>query len=149
MEDILRKREQKLIKEGLNFIDSFEEYTSKNNPDIYKKYLDLKEKRLIANSSKWSKHINVLENIKNEINKRNLSFLESYDDMFKEMEKYINTFKPKVFLERKDLHKIHGIVDIINEISKLPNQTRLNYDLKCHTFFYIKMLLNNYKHLLN
>ena len=149
MEDILKKREQKLIKEGLNFIDSFEEYTSKNNPDIYKKYLDLKEKRLIANSSKWSKHINVLENIKNEINKRNLSFLESYDDMFKEMEKYINTFKPKVFLERKDLNQIHGIVDIINKISKLPNQSRLNYNLKCSTFFYINLLMSDYKYLLN
>ena len=37
MEDILKKREQKLIKEGLGFIDYFEEYNSKNNPDIYKK----------------------------------------------------------------------------------------------------------------
>ena len=149
MEDILRKREQKLIKEGLNFIDSFEEYTSKNNPDIFKKYLDLKEKRLINVSSKWFKHMHFFENINREINKRNLSFLETYDDMFKEMEKYVNTFKPKVFLERKDLHKIHGIVDIINNISKLPNQSRLNYDLKCLTFFYIKMLMNDYKHLLN
>ena len=146
MEDILRKREQKLIKEGLNFIDSFEEYTSKNNPDIYKKYLDLKEKRLISNSCKWSKQMNALEDIKNDINKRNLSFSESYDDMFKEMEKYVNTFKPKVFLERKDLHQIKGIVGIINEISKLPNQSRLNYYLKCSTFFYINLLMNDYKY---
>ena len=47
MEDILKKREQKLIKEGLCFIDFFEEYTSKNNPDIYKKYLDLMEEKFI------------------------------------------------------------------------------------------------------
>ena len=57
MEYILRKREQKLIKEGINFIDSFEEYTRKNNPDIYKKYLDLRDKKLISFSDKWRKNM--------------------------------------------------------------------------------------------
>ena len=37
MEAILNKRKQKLIKEGLNIIDSFEKYTLKNNADKYKK----------------------------------------------------------------------------------------------------------------
>ena len=46
MEAILDKRKQKLIKEGLNFIDSWEEYTEKNNPETYKKYLALREKNL-------------------------------------------------------------------------------------------------------
>ena len=72
MEDILNKRKQKLIKEGLNFIDSFEEYTQKNNPDTYKKYLTLKEEKLIKFSSKWSRCMQILEDVKNEINKRNL-----------------------------------------------------------------------------
>ena len=87
MEDIIRKREQKLIKEGLNFIDSFEEYTSKNNPDIYKKYLDLKEEKLINFSFKWRVNMQVLEDVKNLMKEE----LELYDDMFTEMENYLNT----------------------------------------------------------
>ena len=141
MEDILDKRKQKLIKEGLFFIDSFEEYTSKNNPDIYKKYLDLKEEKLISFSDKWSNHMRILRDVKYELNSRNFNFLESYDDMFTEMENYINTFKPKVFLEREDLNQIHDTVNIINEISKLPDQSRLNYVLKCIPFFYIQGLM--------
>ena len=140
MEDILRKREQKLIKEGLNFIDSFEEYTSKNNPVIYKKYLDLRDRLIIDDSSKWSRHIKILENIKN--NERNLRM---YDDMFIEMEDYINTFKPKVFIDRENLKQIYNIIQIINEISKLPDQTRLNYVLKCKPFLLIKISISNNK----
>ena len=120
MEAILNKRKQKLIKEGLNFIDSFEEYTSKNNPNIYKKYLALKEKKLIKFSDKWSQHMQILEDVKYELNSRNFDFLGSYD-MFTEMENYINTFKPKVFLEREDLNQINDIVNIINKISKLQD----------------------------
>ena len=56
MENILKKREQKLIKEGLFIIDSFEKYTSKNNPDIYKKYLDIKDEKFIDGSSKWKRY---------------------------------------------------------------------------------------------
>ena len=139
MEDILRKREQKLIKEGLNFIDSFEEYTSKNNPVIYKKYLDLRDRIIIDVSSKWWRHIKILENVK--YDERNLGM---YDDMFIEMEHYINTFKPKVFIDRENLRQIYDIIKIINEISKLPDQTRLNYVLKCKPFFLIKIyILNN------
>lgn len=40
-------KKQKLLKEGLNIIDSWEKYTSKNRPETYKKYLALKEKRII------------------------------------------------------------------------------------------------------
>ena len=143
MEAILKKREQKLIKEGLFIIDSFEEYTSKNNPDIYKKYLDLKEEKLISFSDKWSQHMRILRDVKYEINSINFSFLELYDDIFTEMENYINTFKPKVFLEREDLNQINDIVNIINKISKLPDQSRINYDLKCYTFLIIKSSLLN------
>ena len=145
MEAILNKRKQKLIKEGLNFIDSFEEYTEKNHPETYKKYLTLKENKLISFSDEWCRHMRVLEDVKHELNERNFTFLESYDDMFKEMENYVNTFKPKVFLEREDLNQIHDTVIIINEISKLPNQSRLNYVLKCFTFFHIEMLMGYYK----
>ena len=61
------------------------------------------------------------------------------------MENYINTFKPKVFLERENLSQIHDIVYIINEISELPNKSRLNYVLKCLPFFNIEMLMKDYK----
>ena len=143
MEDILDKREQKLIKEGLNFIDSFEEYTSKNNPDIYKKYLDLKEEKLISFSDKWSKYMRILEYTKDYLVKiMDFNTLE-FDDMIKEMEVYINTLKPKVFLNREDLDKINDIVIIINKISKLPDQSRLNYVLKCITFLRIKEYVTN------
>ena len=145
MEAILNKRKQKLIKEGLNFIDSWEEYTEKNHPETYKKYLTLKEEKLIGFSDKWRQHMRVLEDIKRELNERNFDFLELYDDMFTEMKTYIDTFKPKVFLEREDLNQIHDIVNIINEISELPDQTRLNYVLKCFTFFHIEMLMGHYK----
>ena len=145
MEAILDKRKQKLIKEGLFFIDSFEEYTSKNNPDMYKKYLTLKEKKLTIFPDKWSQHMRVLKDIKRVLNERNFDFLESYDDMFTKMENYINTFKPKVFLERENLKQIYDIVNIINEISELPNKSRLNYVLKCIPFFHIEMLMEDYK----
>ena len=145
MEAILNKRKQELIKEGLNIIDSFEEYTRKNNPDTYKKYLTLKEKKLISFSDKWSQHMRVLEDIKRELNERNFDFLESYDDMFTEMKTYIDTFKPKVFLERENLNQICDNVKIINEISELPDKSRLNYNLKCITFFHIQMLMGRYK----
>ena len=96
MEAILNKRKQKLIKEGLNFIDSWEEYTEKNHPETYKKYLTLKEEKLIGFSDKWRQHMRVLEDIKRELNERNFDFLESYDDMFTEIKTDIDTFKPKV-----------------------------------------------------
>ena len=50
MEDLIKKREQELIKEGLFIIESFERYTSKNKPDIYKEYLDIIEKRKFNNN---------------------------------------------------------------------------------------------------
>ena len=138
MEDILKKREQKLIKEGLNFIDSFEEYTSKNNPDIYKKYLDFKEEILISYSDKWKIYKRILEDSKRDVEeKADISNLE-FDDMIKEMEDYINTHKPKVFLDRENIDKINYIVDIINKVSKIPEKSRLNYVLKSNTFIRIK-----------
>ena len=143
MENILKKREQKLIKEGLSFIDSFEKYTSKNNPDIYKKYLDLKEKRFIDVSSKWCRYMKVLEDLKY-YNNDELD-LKMYDDMFTEMNNYINTLKPKVFLDRGDLDKINFNVYIINKISELPDQSRLNYFLKCNTFLKIKEYVTKVK----
>ena len=89
-----------------------------------KKYLTLKEEKLISFSDKWSQHMRVLEDIKRELNERNFDFLESYDDMFTEMKTYIDTFKPKVFLERENLNQIYDIVKIRNEISELPDKSR-------------------------
>ena len=138
MEHILEKKEKELIEEGLNFIDSFEEYTSKNNPDIYKKYLDFKEEILISYSDKWKIYKRILEDSKRNVEeKADISNLE-FDDMIKEMEDYINTHKPKVFLDRENIDKINYIVDIINKVSKIPEKSRLNYVLKSNTFIRIK-----------
>ena len=138
MEHILEKKEKELIEEGLNFIDSFEEYTSKNNPDIYKKYLDFKEEILISYSDKWKIYKRILEDSKRDVEeKADISNLE-FDDMIKEMEDYINTHKPKVFLDRENIDKINYIVDIINKVSKIPEKSRLNYVLKSNTFIRIK-----------
>ena len=69
--------------------------------------------------------------------------IKMYDDMFKEINNYIKTLKPKVFLDREDLVKINVNIYIINKISKLPDQSRLNYNLKCNTFLKIKSYLIN------
>ena len=115
---------------------TLEKYTSKKSPDIYKKYLDIKDEKFIDVSSKWWRYMNVLEDLKyynnDEIN------IKMYDDMITEMNNYINTLKPKVFLDRGDLVKINVNVYIINKISKLPDQSRLNNNLKCNTFLKIK-----------
>ena len=63
--------------------------------------------------------------------------------MLTEMKTYIYTFKPKVFLEREN--HIYDNVNIINQISELPNKSRLNYNLKCIPFFHIQMLMGHYK----
>ena len=44
--------------------------------------------------------------------------------MLTEMKTYIDTFKPKVFLERENLNQIYDIVKIRNEISELPDKSR-------------------------
>ena len=146
MEAILNKRKQKLIEEGLNIIDSWEEYIEKNNPETYKKYLDLKEEELINYSDKWTISIQLLKNIKYELNFRK----ENFDlDMFTEIENYINTFKPKVSLERDNICQINNIANIINNISKIPDQSRFNYYLKCSTFLNIEHKLLDIKKILD
>ena len=128
-------KKQKLLKKGLNIIDSWEKYTSKNRPETYKKYLALKEKRLINFSSKWGNYMLFIKYyIKREINER--KFVD--DDIFTENKTYKDTFEPKVFLQREDLIKINDIVVIIDNISKLPNQTRRNYIFKCLNFLLFK-----------
>ena len=73
MEDLIKKREQELIKEGLFIIESFERYTSKNKPDIYKKYLDIIEKRKFNNNRlKW-----IIINRSIEYIKKNLNYKDS------------------------------------------------------------------------
>ena len=37
MEAIIHKKRRELIKEGLGYIDYWEEYTKNNNPNLYKK----------------------------------------------------------------------------------------------------------------
>ena len=90
------------------------------------------EEKFINSSFKWRVHMQVLYDIK-----KDLKTLE-FDDMIKEMENYIKTYKPKVLLDREDLNKINDNVNIINKISKITVESRLNYVLKCLTFFKYK-----------
>ena len=46
MEDLFNKKRQELIEEGLEILDSWEEYTKTNNPDVYEEYLYAKNKMI-------------------------------------------------------------------------------------------------------
>ena len=74
-----------------------------------------------------------LKNIKSE-GKYHNSNLVFFNDMFTEMENYIKTIKPKVLLNTENLNKIKDIIKIINKISKLPDQSRINYETDCSYF---------------
>ena len=139
MEDILRKREINLIKEGLNFINSFEKYIIKNKPNIYKKYLDIKEKKL--QDEEVVEDIQLFKEIKSEANSFNFGFQIFFIDIFNEMEDYIKISKKKVLLKRENLNKICDNLKIINEINRLKNPLRFNYVSKCENFLYIKSLI--------
>ena len=133
---ILNKKRKNLIKEGLHYIDSWEEYI-KDNSKVFKKYQEMTTVRLIVFSDPWHKHQDFLRKIKERT--KDLDYIEEYDDMFKEIETYIDTFKPKVFLERENLSAISNIVDIINYLDDSDPQ-RLKYSLKCIPFFRIEAL---------
>ena len=141
MEDLIKKREQELIKEGLNNIDSFGEYTSKNKPDIYKEYLDLKEEIFInRNSHQWCSCKSTLEHIK-----KNLNYKDSNEDLIKEMEIYVDSIKPKILFKKEYLNEVNTVIKIINRISEshddLYDKTRLNYCNKVNNFLKLETLL--------
>ena len=48
MEAILHKKRRELIKEGLGYIDYWEEYTKNNNPNVYNEYLVKKEEKILV-----------------------------------------------------------------------------------------------------
>lgn len=100
-------KKQKLLKEGLNIIDSWEKYTSKNRPETYKKYLALKEKRIINFSSKWGNYMPFIKyHINRKINERKFVYNnDDDDDIFTENKTFKKTFEPKVFCKEKILLK--------------------------------------------
>ena len=133
-------KKQKLLKEGLNIIDSWEKYTSKNRPETYKKYLALKEKRIINFSSKWGNYMLFIKyHINRKINERKFVYNnDDDDDIFTENKTFKKTFERKVFLQRENIIKVNDIVVIIDNISKLPNQSKRNYIFKCIDFLVFK-----------
>ena len=136
MEDLIKKREQELIKEGLFIIESFERYTSKNKPDIYKEYLDIIEKRKFNNNRlEWFFINRGIENIKKKFNFKDLN-----EDLIKEIEIYIDSLKLK-FYKKEDLIEVKDVVNIINSISKLANKTKYNYIVKLRDFLIIRRFL--------
>lgn len=60
------------------------------------------------------------------------------DDIFTENKTFKKTFEPKVFLQRENIIKVNDIVVIIDNISKLPNQSKRNYIFKCIDFLVFK-----------
>ena len=137
MQDIIDKKKRELLKEGLNYIDSWEKYI-KDKPEIEKKYEDKKVEKLIDFRDEYSKYKRLLNHIKSET--INNPFIEYFDNTFKEIKNDIETFKPKVFLERENLRSVCDIVSGINEMSKLPDQNRINYVMKCNTYFRIELV---------
>lgn len=133
-------KKQKLLKEGLNIIDSWKKYTSKNRPETYKKYLALKAKRIINFSSKWGNYMLFIKyHINRKINERKFVYNnDDDDDIFTENKTFKKTFEPKVFLQRENIIKVNDIVVIIDNISKLPNQSKRNYLFKCIDFLVFK-----------
>ena len=142
MEDILKKREQKFIEEGLFIIGSFEKYTSKNKPDIYKKYIERKEKRFIYNNSyQWGVYKRNIEYIK-----KNYNYKYSSEDIIKEIEIYINSIKPKIFFKREDIYKIYQDVMIIKEFSDIFSITKINYCIKLKNFLTLRRFLLDFEY---
>ena len=142
MEDLIKKREQELIKEGLFIIESFERYTIKNKPDIYKEYLDIIEKRKFNNNRlEWFFINRGIENIKKKFNFKDLN-----EDLIKEIEIYIDSLKLK-FYKKEDLIAVKDVVNIINSISELANKTKYNYIFKLGNFLirrrFLKELIFN------
>ena len=136
MQAIIDKKKRELLKEGLHYIDSWEKYI-KDKPEIEKKYEDKKVEKLINYEDEYRKYKRYLDRIKFETS--NKPFIEYFDDTFNEIEIYIETFKPKVFLKRENLCSVCGLVIGINEMSTLPDQNRINYVKKCHTYFRIEL----------
>ena len=136
MEDIFKKREQKLIKKGLQFIDSFEGYLSKKQPDTYKKYLDFRNKRDYYKSK-------ILNNSNNVID----FFIYSYyfSRMGFDFKKYSHNGFDKYNknnvcdvvnkgFDRDNINDVCDVVWVINEFYKIPNQSRLNFFDECEEF---------------
>ena len=141
MEAILSKKRNEIIKEGLGYIDSWEEECNqKDCPDLYENYLKEKEKYLSNDEpSKWKKYMGILDIVKRNIEKD--EFYECFTDLLNEIENYINNFKPKVFLKREDLEQVNKNVYIINNLSPILDQERKDYNFKCKLFFRIESVL--------
>ena len=140
MENILKKKEKELIEEGLGYIDSWEEFTKKNEYDLYEKYSYLKTRKLSHRENEWNKLNRLLDDTKEIyiIRGVNDNFLVNFEDTFKEIEKYIDTFKPKVFFfffNRENLNSIVDLVIIINELSILHDTSKLNCTKNSLFFF--------------
>ena len=141
MEAILTKKRNEIIKEGLVYIDNWEnECTKKDCPDLYEKYLKEKKKYLKNDEpSQWDQYIRILDIIKRDFKED--QFYECFTDLLNEIENYINIFKPKVFLKREDLDQVNKNVKIVNDLSPILDTERKKYNFKCSLFLVIQTLL--------
>ena len=68
-------------------------------------------------------------------------FVKEFNNTFSELEEYIKIFKPNVVLDRENLKQINDTINIINSL--IPDQTRLNFILKCFTFFKLEIVIRD------
>ena len=152
MEDEIYKKEQKLIKKGLQFIDSFEGYLYKKHPVTYEKYLDFKNKRDYHTSKILNNPNNVIDfciksyyfsRMGYNFNKYSHKGFDKYrhkgfdrdninddcDVVYKRFNKYCH----KGF-DRDNIIDVCDVVWVINEFYKIPNQSRLNFFDECEEF---------------
>ena len=136
MEDEIYKKEQKLIKKGLQFIDSFEGYLYKKHPDIYEKYLDFINKRNYYKTKIMNNSNNVIDFFINSYYFSRMGFdFKKYSH--KGFDKYKkNNVCDLVYkgFDRDNINDVCDVVWVVNEFYKLPNQSRLNFFDECEKF---------------
>ena len=136
MEDEIYKKEQKLIKKGLQFIDSFEGYLYKKHPDAYEKYLDFRNKRDYHKSKILNNPNNVIDFFIYSYNFSRMGFdFKKYSH--KGFDKYKkNNVCDLVYkgFDRDNINDVCDVVWVVNEFYKLPNQSRLNFFDECEEF---------------
>ena len=136
MEDEIYKKEQKLIKKGLQFIDSFEGYLYKKHPDSYEKYLDFRNKRDYHKSKILNNSNNVIDYFiySYYFSRMGYNFKKYSHKGFDKYKK--NNVSNKVYkvFDRDNINDVCDLVWVINEFYKMPNQSRLNFFDECQEF---------------
>ena len=118
MEDLFNKKRQELIKEGLEILYSLEEYTKKNNPDDYERYL-YKKNEMINNPKSleimtFLNHLKFVKAFRTSNNNYNF-----FNEIITEVTKYLDNLKPKALPFREDILAIKEAISYIKNIEDI------------------------------